>query len=204
MAGVIAAGACMITSGEGRRGSFFTVVLVVACVVLAVLVVVLSRQNRQLREELAQAQQTMNDAVQRSMNALKPGQKMGAVTAVNAAGEEVRVLLDSPGRRLVMVASAACPACANAKPYWAELSGLAVAANVSTICMMADGAGNAEEEARLSMPVLGVRGFRESPLARVPSVPTVVLLRDGVVDGVWPGPFDAEGVEAIKAAMGRP
>jgi hypothetical protein len=189
----------MTVASEPRRFPFFTAVLVVACAALSVLVFVLSRQNRELKADLT----AIEGAIQRSKDALKPGQKLAPLTARNTAGMDVVVPLDAPGRRLVLIGSTQCPACASAKPYWVELSELAVPVNVGTLCLLTDGPGTAEDEAALSMPVLGVRGFPQSSIAKLPTVPVVLLVRDGVVERMWAGPYDVATRDEIKLAMGR-
>lgn len=192
----------MDTSSGTRRFPFFTAVLLVACVGLAVLVVVLSRQNRELRAELAAAEHAaQRGAGQGGPEVLKAGDRVAALTAVDSAGREVQVPLDAPGRRLVMIGSSQCTSCATAKPFWVELSAAAVAGNVSTVCLMTDGKADSGAEAELSMPVLGVREFPQSSIGRIPGVPLVLLVRDGVVERVWPGPFDVRGRDEVRAAL---
>jgi hypothetical protein len=180
-----------------RRFPFFTAVLVLACVALSILVVMLSRQNRALKADLA----AIEGAVQRSKDALKPGQKLAPLTARNTAGMDVQVPLDEPGRRLLLIGSTQCPACAMAKPYWAELSEMAVSAKVNTLCLLTDGPGTPEDEAALSMPVLGVRAFPQSSIAKLPTVPAVLLLRDGVIERMWAGPYEPQTRDEVRAAM---
>jgi hypothetical protein len=180
------------------RSSFFPVVLGVACIGLAGLVFVLARQNRQLKAELT----AVAEAMRRSENALKAGHRLGPVTGVDAAGAEFALALDGPGRRLLLVASKQCGACAAVRPAWRALGEGAAAASLPALCLYTDGPPEDDAGAELLMPVLGVRGFRQSPLAMLPTVPAVLLVRDGVVEKLWPGPYDGAAKDEILAALG--
>jgi hypothetical protein len=187
-----------MTSPSGQRSfPFFSLVLVLLCASLAVLVVVLSRQNHQLKQDLAAADRAMR----RIEDALKPGQRLATLTGLDAAGAEVQVPLDAAGRRLLFVASTQCHVCDTVRPAWRELGQWAASSNIATMCLLTDGPPKPDEAGILAMPVLGVRAFRDSPLAKLPTVPAVLLLRDGVIEHLWPGPFDAQGQDEIMKAL---
>ena len=88
-----------------------------------------------------------------------------------------------------------------ARPFWSELGALALTTNLPTYCLMTDAPGTPDDEAALSMPVLGIRAFPNSPIAKLPMVPAVLLIRDGVLERLWPGPFDTRGLSEIRAAL---
>jgi hypothetical protein len=187
----------MTAASDSRRFPFFSLVLLLACAALCVLVVVLSQQNRKLKADLV----AMDQAMRRTEDALKPGQKLTALTGLDSTGAEVLVPLDAAGRRLLFVGSTQCHACETVRPSWRELGQWAAASHIETMCLLTDGAPKPEEAGILLMPVLGVRGFRESPIAKLPTVPAVLLLRDGVVEHIWPGPFDGQGRDEIMTAL---
>jgi hypothetical protein len=190
----------MTAAPDSRRFPFFSFVLVLACAALAALVVILSRQNRELKATVA----AMDQAMRRSEDALKPGQRLTSLTSVDSAGAEVLVPLGATGRRLVLIASTQCHACESVRPYWRELGQWASSANIETTCLLTDGPPKPEDAGVLLMPVLGVRSFRESSIAKLPTVPAVLLVRDGVVEHIWPGPYDATGRDEIMSALASP
>jgi hypothetical protein len=186
-----------MTKGSARGFPWFTGVVVVACAALAVLVVVLSRQNRELKAALVAA----DNAARRVEEALKPGARLASISVVDSAGAESMVSLDGSGGRLLLIGSKQCPACESVRPMWQELGAWAASANVETICLLTDGEPGAGEAELLRMPVFGIRRFRESSISKLPTVPVVLLLRDGVVERVWPGPYEVAVRDEIMGAV---
>lgn len=185
------------------RPSFYSIVVVALCAALIVLVVVLARQNGRLKAELAEALASDRRATTQSAQATLLGQRLAAVVGIDAAGHESPIPLDSPGRRLVMIASVQCTTCQDIRPYWREAAQWARSAEVQAVCLLTDERPSTLDSETLGVPVYQVKNFNESSIGNLPLVPALLLLRDGVVERVWLGEPQAAQRDEVLAALQR-
>jgi hypothetical protein len=188
----------MTREGPNGRAPLFSIFLIVACAGLAVLVVVLARQNQALRAALTDALEARQLA---PSPGLQPGDRLSAATVIDTAGSERTLDLASPGKRLLMVASAQCPTCESVRPFWRQLAQWAGETNVEPLYLLTDRRPQESDAEALGVQTYGVRQFKESSLGRVPLVPALLLVRDGVVERVWLGSPEESARDAIAAAV---
>lgn len=191
------------SSGTHRGAPFpwFTSFLAVACVALTCLVLILSQRVARLRAELDDAMLKAQRAAARDGQQTMLGLKLASISAVDASGARSQPRLDAPGRRLVLVGSAQCHVCEAARPFWAEIAHRAADAKLDTVCLLTDNRPNPHDAAELGAPVFLIERFESTPLGALPTVPAVLLLRDGVVERVWLGSLEAAEQDQVRAAL---
>jgi thiol-disulfide isomerase/thioredoxin len=185
------------------RTDWFTRFLLVACTLLALLVVLLTVQNLRLKSDLARAHGASPP------EGFEPGDPFGEVALIDEAGEPVSFdFAPGDGRTLVLVFTATCPACRQTMPIWKQLLGDASFPGVRIVGLQldlhADGgsASVALEDPLLPFPVYGVERGRSDALAKVPVIPTTLLLdAGGVVRHVWFGVPSDDDQQRLRAAL---
>lgn len=174
-------------SGPQRRTrDSFTVFLVVACLALAVLVVLLARENRHLKAQMASPGPEME-------NALREGDILQPAALTGSAGEPVQVDFGaSAGHTLLLVFTSTCPACAETFPIWRDLlnrphpSVQVVGIQLDREQPGAPAAGH--DLSTLPFPVYGPGEPHPTFLEKVPGVPATILVDSGgTVRKVWFG-----------------
>lgn len=194
-------------SAPKSEGQGFTRFLVVACLALATLVVLLSIQNRRLKNDLAEAA-SMAVAVPQGPQ-LEEGYRVAPLELFDADGADEVVSFEGD-KTLVALFTTTCPHCKTALPIWEEtFPQFADREGVRIIGVELDRpapeAGSASDTvaASYAFPVYGMRrdanpDFRE----RVTGVPTLVLLDgDGRVERRWIGPPDEAAVGEIVSLL---
>ena len=187
-----------MTAG-GRPTDRFTVFLVVACVALAALVVLLSVQNRSLKEQLSRAGA--------AGPGLGKGDEVASFAVAGADGRADTVIFDGSGpRTLVLVFTSTCPHCERTLPVWREvLASSRPGLRVVGLQLDASTEGGASlATPGLPFPVYAPGTPDPDFLRRIPGVPTALLLRpDGTVEKAWYGaPGDRERRELEEAVRG--
>lgn len=188
----------MSQAGAARRPDGFTIFLGIACAALAVLVVLLSIQNRRLKEEIA-------DLAARSAvvgGTWSVGDPVGSLTLRSVDGES-KVAFPPPGASgstALLVFSTTCPACRETFPWWNELTRQV---GPDRIAGVRTDAGHGEESAEvLEFPVYAFDPDDPGLAAKFPFVPaTVVFDARGTVTEIVFGVPSGEKREAILKAV---
>lgn len=179
------------TRSRGERA--FNIFLIAACVLLAILVVLLSLQNRRLKEQLAVQVPAM------PADALEQGDVLDALYLLDERGESVEVILgEGQPTTLLLFYSPDCPACAETLPVWAELlqdppAGLRiVAVRLSP---------QPEDVPYLPFPVYTPDKGGLEFMHKIPYIPATVLIEGDRVEAIWFGVLDPAARGELQAAI---
>lgn len=190
----------------GRRADWFTVFLMIACAALAVLVVVLARENRSLKRELAHLP-ALHPPTPRA-DELKIGDSIGAVTLIDASGARTELTFDAPSRRtLVLVYSQGCHICDEMKPIWARHVPARPPAGLRVLAVCTDRPQDFDPAKAEGIPCdrFALANAPATAFVRLRMIPATLLLDDhGVVQGLWwgydPQSSEPELAEGLRAA----
>lgn len=189
-------------NGKGRWDPF-SIFLSVACIALAVLVLLLARQNRELKKQIA-AGTGLGALPER---ALKTGETIPPFELIDSAGEARAFDEVAGGRSLLLVFSVHCPACTKTLPVWEELVSDAAPAT-RVLGIRTDSDEDAGAEATLPQafpfPVYGVDRERAAAfLERIPYIPATVVVSDGgKVEKVWFGMLAEDDRAVLREMLG--
>jgi len=169
----------------------FTLVLLVACLVLSALVVVLAWQNWNMKRALAQMHAT------EAPEGLAAGDMLAPFEVIDAEGASSLVEFgEGAPRTLLLVFSSTCPACQRNLPIWKELLSRPLPDSLRVVGIQTDAAEGASADPSLPFPTFRVDRSRGAPLDRIPYVPTTVVLDpQGNVVAAWSGVL-AQGDQA--------
>lgn len=182
----------------------FTAFLVVACTGLCVLVLLLARENRRLKGELARVGMAVGAGVGSAPAVtLAVGTEVGPLPLVDAEGAASELAFGEGPATLVLMLSGSCGYCAEALPAWNDLAERAARWGVRAAAVQIDGppGGNPEYRLVLRTPIAFVPGAAGTWLRGIPSVPAVVLIDgEGVVREVSVAELTPERVETLERA----
>lgn len=178
----------------------FTVFLSVASIALAALVLLLAKQNRDLKGQLAAAATHPDE--------IKTGETLPPLTTVTDSGEQVP--LQTPdATNVVLVFSSTCPACEQALPIWKELIEAGIGSGVNVIGVQTDrfkkpGDPPLALALPLPFPVVGITRLPGEAMERIPFIPAAIVTDSArVVRHVWFGvPDDARKSELKRVLAG--
>lgn len=181
-----------------RRIDPFTTFLMIACLALAVLVVLLARQNRELKTEIAEIISGMPAA-----HGVEAGDPLGAMTLRDETGSDVPLeFAGGEQATVLLVFSTHCPACQETIPLWSETF---AAASESTARVLAVQLDEPTDDAGVVLPVPVYHLNRElSPaMEGIPYIPaTIVLDGRGIVERIWFGVPEEEAITSLNAVIG--
>jgi thiol-disulfide isomerase/thioredoxin len=177
-----------------RKTDAFTIFLGVACVALSILVLLLARENRKLKADIAAG------APEVMANALKVGERLEPFTLRSDGGETVPVRFDAqPGPSLVLVFTQTCPHCEKTFPVWRDV---VQKASVPVFGVQLD-RGDPAQAPQFPWPVFTPGDPQPPFLTKVPGVPaTLVVAPDGTVTHVWYGELGDTERAALASAIG--
>jgi hypothetical protein len=176
---------------------WFTLFLLVACVVLGAQVVLLSRQVRQLKSG-----EYPRPAPAALENEIKPGTRLDTLRIVDQSGATQTIFTGQ--RTLLLFTSPQCSFCEQAKPFWRELIAAAEKAGVKPYALVA-GAPPSEATvaaAALPCPVFAYLSPAASPLKDMPITPAVALVNEkGEVVRTWGGLMSSDQQREALSAL---
>jgi len=191
-------------TSEGRGGDrTFTVVLAVACLVLAALVIGLAIQNLGLKKELAASHGD-------GLPTLATGDVVAPLVLVDDGFRRYTLDWSSTSRTVLLVYTTTCPVCAETRPVWEAMAGrLAEDGGVRVVGIELDRPTEPGADAPATpalarpYPTYAIDyGPNEAFLQLVPYVPaTVVIDAGGKVRDVHFGGLDDGAAEAIATAI---
>lgn len=193
---------------QASRGAArsFTVLLGLACAVLALEVLLLVVENRRLRRVLAHESAPAASASPAERPRLRVGDVFGPFTLRAEDGDLWRVEFDAQAApTLLLVFAEECPACPLVLPDWEEVvpDFLALSARVLGLRLDPPAAGADEEPLVRGFPVLTLTDASEVPLAELATVPVTVLLdRTGSVLFVRYGGLQPEHKNELLRLLG--
>ena len=191
-----------MTAGNRPRIDSFVVFLVLACVALAGLVVALSFQNRSLKQQLAQTSSQPAPPQFNPGDVIEPFEVVaddGSTKPVAFGGGETKTVL--------LVFSAHCPACQDTMPEWRKIFATPPPAGIRVVGIQTDRldenpAGPVELAASFPFPVYGYRRGKPDPLAKVPFIPTALVIdAKGVVTRSWSGVPNEAAIGELVAEL---
>ena len=190
----------MTETGAAPRDRF-TLFLGVACALLAVLTLLLARQNRSLKAELAAA------ANAPPPGGLKVGDTIAPFDVVDAAGNKTQVAFDGTGSTLLLVFSSTCGACRQTIPVWNRLLAEHGPTAVHVVGIETDFEQSDASNAKLAIPdlrfpVFGAANPAGEPMTKFPAIPAAALVDGkGAVRSVWYGAPNDDQVAELRRAL---
>jgi len=200
---------------KGKKLDFFSMFMMVACLVLVILVLMLARENVMLKKELGSF--TAGGADQVHME----GQVFPALTVFDPAGSDRRIDFGQgeAGRQtLLLVYSSQCPACVQTIPIWEDVFFELRArpendpGPVEVLAIQTDMPDPSKPDADLGamltmalpFPVFGIRDpATMEELSRIPYIPAALLIdSDGKVVRTWIGVPNEEVEGELKQLIG--
>jgi hypothetical protein len=193
---------------NGKKRDYFSIFLTVACIALAVLVVMLARENRSLKKQLADAflqGPPMPEYAIKVGDTLEPFGVMddaGGAYTVEYGGEYTRTLL--------LVFSSQCPACDQTLPIWSEM--VPEYENVPGLQILAVQLDRIDQGEMVNpvmaeaypFPIFGIEIAENEFLRKIPFIPATILAdaRGTVVKAWYELPGD-EIREELRSALGN-
>lgn len=190
-----------MTATPPARRSFLARLVPVACLGLAVLVVVLSLQNRELKQALAseRAKHARQDAAR-----LRPGERLSPFRVRDDTGAVRTVAFEGDGRATLLLFHAeGCTVCPQAFLSWEEAVPLFQDAGTRAIAIQLDAPpGEPLVPGPPGVERVTLANVSEVPLAKLRIVPITVLLDDeGRVTFVHYGTLTPEDLGGLMAHL---
>jgi hypothetical protein len=161
------------------RPSGFTVFLVGTSLALAILVVVLSSQNRALKQALARERTQQEDREQRGRAGatFATGETLPPLGLLAGGGTVERLEFDGQGRgTLLLFYAETCNVCPQVFLSWEELAPQFTAAGVRVAAVQLDRTNLDNAFGPPAIPSFALADFSSVPLAKIATVPVTLLL----------------------------
>ncbi len=172
-----------------------SVLLVLIVVCLLVVNVVLQMRVHRLSRDLENTQEMLGPA---------KGTSLKWLVGRGMDGQPVKLELgNGRSKALLLVLASRCPACEENWPYWREL----VTHHQHSGVVLGDVEGDVDEVylGRAGMPK-GSKVLKLSPdlvqaLKLIATPTTIVIGKDGIIEGVWVGKLDGKKVEEVLKTL---
>lgn len=195
------------TTGGAKKRDWFSIFLTLACIALAVLVVMLAKENRDLKQQMAD----LAKGPPLPEYAIKLGDSLEPFTVMDDGGGEYTIEYGGEWERtLLLIFSSQCPACEQTLPIWSEMVSGEIAqipgvqiAGIQLDRLQQGGAESPLMVDAYSFPIYSIDLAANEFLKKIPFIPaTIVVDAEGVVLNAWYEIPGDEIREEIRLALG--
>jgi hypothetical protein len=185
-------------AGATKGGRLFTGFLVLACLGLAVETLLLVRENRQLKERVANLSTTAQPPT------IQAGAVFEDLSLRDEAGDESRIEFgEGQPHTLLLAFTLACPACERNLPIWSEIVPAEDTPRLRVRAVRLDRDAEPVEASInvLPLPLYSLVDAREV-VALITHVPTTLLLDEwGIVEHAWTGMLEPGDQAELRSAI---